>query len=73
MQKKKGGRKSYLLRIDEELWENLNEWAAQEFRSVNGQIELILQNAVNERKKKARKADKKVDTGQGLSSEDSED
>jgi hypothetical protein len=57
MQKKKGGRKSYLLRIDEELWENLNEWAAQEFRSVNGQIELILQNAVNERKKKARKKD----------------
>jgi hypothetical protein len=73
MQKKKGGRKSYLLRINEELWESLNEWAAQEFRSVNGQIELILQKAVNERKKNARKEDKKVDTDQGLSSGDSED
>ncbi len=54
---KKGDRKSYLLRINEELWDSLNEWAAQEFRSVNGQIELILQNAVNERKKKNRKKD----------------
>lgn len=54
---KKSGRKSYLLRISEELWENLNEWAAQDFRSVNGQIELILQNAVNERKKKNRKTE----------------
>jgi hypothetical protein len=52
---KKGDRKSYLLRINGELWDSLNEWAAQEFRSVNGQIELILQNAVNERKKKNRK------------------
>ena len=41
---KKGDRKSYLLRINGELWDSLNEWAAQEFRSVNGQIELILQN-----------------------------
>jgi hypothetical protein len=54
---KKGDRKSYLLRINEELWESLNQWAAQEFRSVNGQIELILQNAVNERKKKNRETD----------------
>jgi hypothetical protein len=52
---KKGNRKSYLLRIDEDLWNSLNEWAGQEFRSVNGQIELILQNAVNERKKNRRK------------------
>ncbi len=50
----KGKRKSYLLRISEELWDELNEWADQEFRSVNGQIELILQRAVNERKKKRR-------------------
>jgi hypothetical protein len=54
---KKAERKSYLLRINEELWDSLNEWAAQEFRSVNGQIELILQNAVNERKKKNKKTD----------------
>lgn len=51
----KGKRKSYLLRIDEELWDDLNEWASQEFRSVNGQMEQILQRAVNERKKKRQK------------------
>ncbi len=48
----KGIRKSYLLRIDEELWNELSEWAGQEFRSVNGQIELILKRAIDERKKR---------------------
>jgi hypothetical protein len=47
----KGKRKSYLLRINAELWDELNEWAGQEFRSLNGQIELILQRAVAERRK----------------------
>lgn len=49
-------RKSYLLRISPKLWDELNEWASQEFRSVNGQIELILQRAVNERKKRQEEA-----------------
>ena len=48
----KGKRKNFLLRMNEDLWDELNEWASQEFRSVNGQIELILTRAVNERKKK---------------------
>jgi hypothetical protein len=48
-------RKNYLLRIDEDLWNELNEWASQEFRSVNGQIELILRRAVDERKKHQRR------------------
>ena len=43
-------RKKFLLRINPTLWEELNRWAAQEYRSVNGQIEYILQLAVNERK-----------------------
>jgi hypothetical protein len=47
----KGRRKSNLLRIDEDLWNDLNEWASHGFHSVNGQIELILQRAVDERKK----------------------
>jgi hypothetical protein len=46
----KDKRKNFLLRIDEELWNELREWSSQEFRSVNGQIELILQRAVDERK-----------------------
>ncbi len=44
-------RKAYLLRISPELWEELNRWAAQDFRSVNAQIEFLLQRAVDERRK----------------------
>jgi hypothetical protein len=47
----KEGRKGYLLRINQDLWDELSHWASQEFRSVNGQIEMILQRAVDERKK----------------------
>lgn len=50
----KGKRKSYLLRIEEDLWEELNQWASLEFRSVNGQIEMILKRAVDDRKKRRR-------------------
>jgi hypothetical protein len=48
-------RKSYLLRINDDLWEELNKWADQEFRSVNSQIELLLTRAVDEQKKRWRK------------------
>jgi hypothetical protein len=48
----KGKRKNYLLRIDQEVWDELNEWAGQEFRSVNGQIELILQRAIDEHRRR---------------------
>ncbi len=51
-------RKKFLLRIRPELWEELNRWAAAEFRSVNGQIEFILQRAVDERRRKKRSSSK---------------
>jgi hypothetical protein len=44
------GRKQFLLRIDQGLWEDLETWAADELRSVNGQIEYILREAVRKRK-----------------------
>lgn len=56
----KGGRKSYLLRIDVDLWDQLNQWAGEEFRSVNGQIEIILRNAVRERRKRGSNRDTKA-------------
>lgn len=46
-------RKAFPLRISETLYEELRRWADAEFRSVNGQIEFILQRAVAERTKKA--------------------
>ncbi|HMI31922.1 MAG TPA: DNA-binding protein [Candidatus Limnocylindrales bacterium] len=39
-------RKAFLLRISPELWESLEAWAADELRSVNGQIEFLLAGAV---------------------------
>jgi hypothetical protein len=49
-------RKSYLLRIEERLLDDLNRWASAEFRSVNGQIELVLKRAVEDWKKKQGRA-----------------
>jgi hypothetical protein len=43
-------RKSFLLRMDPALWNELEGWAQAELRSVNGQIEYILRQAVNKRK-----------------------
>lgn len=48
------GRKSFLLRLDPKLWSELESWANQELRSVNGQIEFILREAVRKRKKMER-------------------
>ena len=45
-------RKSFLLRIDPALWNDLECWAQDELRSVNGQIEYILKQAVQKRKSK---------------------
>ena len=44
-------RKAFLLRIDPALHEELEGWAAQELRSLNGQIEYILKEAVHRRKR----------------------
>jgi hypothetical protein len=43
-------RKSFLLRLPPELWKELERWAADELRSVNGQIEYVLRQAVARRR-----------------------
>ena len=43
-------RKAFLLRINGELWNELEAWAQEELRSVNGQIEYLLRQAVLRRK-----------------------
>lgn len=44
-------RKAFLLRIDPVVWAELEAWAADELRSVNGQIEYLLRQAVTKRKR----------------------
>jgi hypothetical protein len=43
-----GEKKAFVLRISPELMQELEKWAADEFRSVNGQIEYLLHKAVKE-------------------------
>ena len=43
-------RKAFLLRIDPKLHKELERWASDELRSVNGQIEYLLRQAVLKRK-----------------------
>jgi hypothetical protein len=49
-------RKAFLMRIDPALWAELEAWAQDELRSVNGQVEMILKQAVMKRKGSAKKA-----------------
>lgn len=42
-------KKGFLLRIQPPLLDELRRWAEQEMRSINGQIEWILRNALKER------------------------
>ncbi|PKQ68673.1 Arc family DNA binding domain-containing protein [Labilibaculum manganireducens] len=41
-------KKSFVLRLDPEMYKKLERWAVDEFRSTNGQIEWILNKALNE-------------------------
>jgi hypothetical protein len=42
-------RKAYLLRIDPDLWDEIERLAQAELRSVNGQIEYLLREALAKR------------------------
>ncbi|GAA4462546.1 hypothetical protein GCM10023093_09360 [Nemorincola caseinilytica] len=49
-------KKTFVLRLDEDVYKSLEKWAADEFRSVNGQLEWIIDAAM---KKAGRKKDDK--------------
>jgi len=44
-------KKDFLLRLDQQLWQELQAWAADELRSVNGQIEYLLREAVRQHRR----------------------
>ena len=41
-------KKSFVLRIDPNVYDAVEKWAAQEFRSANGQIEWIINKALKD-------------------------
>ena len=44
-------KKSFVLRLNAQSYEALEKWAADEFRSVNGQLEYIIENALKAAKR----------------------
>ncbi len=48
-------KKAFVLRINPDVLKELEAWAAEEFRSTNGQIEFLMQQALLARKKTAKK------------------
>lgn len=57
-------KKTVLLRLSPQIWEEINRWAEDEFRSVNGQIEYILHEAIVKRKKNLAKPPNNKDDGE---------
>ncbi|MCX6204433.1 MAG: Arc family DNA binding domain-containing protein [Bacteroidetes bacterium] len=50
-------KKTFVLRINDETFSALSKWAEDEFRSVNGQIEMILDKALKDVGRKKMKTD----------------
>ena len=48
-------KKNFALRVDSEVYDAIERWAADEFRSANGQIEWILAEALKKAKRYPKK------------------
>ena len=51
---KEGAKKQLLLRLSPSLWDEIAAWAEEDFRSINGQIEYLLSDAVRRRKRETK-------------------
>lgn len=51
IKEKEKAKKQVLLRLAPSLWNDLARWADEDFRSINGQIEYLLSEAVRKHKK----------------------
>jgi hypothetical protein len=51
MESKEKDKKQLLLRLSPTLWRELASWAEDDFRSINGQIEYLLNESVKQRRK----------------------
>ena len=55
-------KKNFALRVDAEIYEAIEKWAADEFRSANGQIEWIMHAALKKAGRLPKKKDVKRET-----------
>ncbi|MEO7176635.1 MAG: hypothetical protein ABIV51_12010 [Saprospiraceae bacterium] len=47
-------KKNFVLRLSAETYEALEKWAADDFRSVNGQLEWVIDQALEKAKRKVK-------------------
>lgn len=52
--------KSFILRIDSDMMDVLEKWASDEFRSTNGQIQYLLDQAIKKAGRNAKKPKKDI-------------
>lgn len=57
-------KKNFALRVDEEVFAAIERWAADEFRSANGQIEWILAEALKKAKRYPKRSAPKESGGE---------
>ena len=55
-------KKSFVLRLNEDKMKALEKWAADEFRSTNGQLEWIITKALKDAKRLKKTDSSKTDT-----------
>lgn len=66
-------RKNFVLRIDPALWTEIERWSQDELRSVNGQIEYLLKQAVIARRRKLQESAGPADKNAGDEHQDPAD
>ena len=54
-------KKNFILRLDPEMYKILEKWAADEFRSTNGQIKYILDQALRKAGRIKKKKETRID------------
>jgi hypothetical protein len=52
-------KKAFVLRVNPDMLKELEAWAQQDFRSLNGQIEYLLSEALKKQKRSAKQKDNK--------------
>ena len=62
MAKKESGTKSFVLRVDAETMGAIEAWAADEFRSINGQLQWIIAEALRKNGRMPKRKKRKTDT-----------
>ena len=73
MAKKESSIKSFVLRVDTETMDAIEKWAADEFRSTNGQLQWIIAEALRKSgrlEKKSSKTGNKPEESEGEQVED---